>query len=210
MGRTPARTRKAKNQVLKSTLETVGDANFARCPSGHPLPHKTERGRCTPMYCAEKVDLPRLRHDKDDEPAEVRVAKVTGDEELRVKVQSARRTVWQNFLQIPVDLKGADAEKYADEELVSMLPFAVGVLKKQLLFGTEEQQTQASYKVLDANGKGKRESAGNSAPSIIINLPGGVGVGGQIALPWRSLSTVEGSSVTVNEPKALPVKTEKK
>ncbi len=200
MGKTPVKTRKSKVGSLQSTLEHRADAAFTRCPSGHPLPHRTEKGRCTPLLCAEKAGtgLSRLRDDKVIDPEE-RLAKVKGDEEMRIKVQTSRAQVWQDFLQIPVDLKGADAEKYFDDEIVNMLPFAVGVLKKQLHFGTEEQQERAATKVMDANGRGKREAGGTTAPSIIINMVQADGSTG-MKLPWRKDSPAE---ATV-EVKSLP------
>jgi hypothetical protein len=190
--------RSRKGLRTKSSLENIAESSFLRCPRGHSLPHKTDVGRCTPLSCVEASELPRLRPDKEDS-VEARIGKVRDDEVSRTQIQNVRRTVWQDFLQIPVDLKGADAEKFADEQLVDMLPFAVGVLKKQLLFGSEDQQERAANKVMDANGRGKRELGGNTTPSIIINMTqGGVAtaqtVDGQVVptaaatppgLPWR-------------------------
>lgn len=209
----------------KSSLENEAEKSFARCPEKHKLPNHTEFGRCTPVYCAVRVDRtvdtsspiadvvestphkvtkPRPPKDLVKTPVdtEERLAKVTDNEVAYTKIQAAKRAVWQDFLQIPIDLKGAEAEKYADDELVNMLPFAIGIVKKQLLFGTEEQQERAATKVLESNGRGKRDVQGNTAPAIIINLPGG----NQLNLPWRGDKTVPEdaklipSSVTVSVP----------
>ncbi len=144
-----------------------------------------------------KSDLVKPSQDMDE-----RIAKVADNEVAYTKIQAAKRAVWQDFLQIPIDLKGAEAEKYADDELVNMLPFAIGIVKKQLLFGTEEQQERAATKVLESNGRGKRDVQGNTAPAIIINLPGG----NSLNLPWRGDKVIPGeaklipSTVTVSEP----------
>jgi len=228
MGRTPPRKLSSRKTQLQSGLEVETDKSFARCPDGHPLPRKTQRGRCTPLACADKLSMAEVKTHHltkrtaekamseipgvtlaKEEDAEDRIVKVTGDEELRVKIQSARKKVWQDFLQIPIDLRGADAEKHADEELVNMLPFAVGVIKKQLLFGSEEQQERAANKVLDANGRGKRESPGASTPSIIINMANGVAGATGIQLPWRGAPEAIASTSTVissSSSKALPPK----
>lgn len=36
----------------RSTAALAIEATQARCPEGHPLPHKTQNGSCTPVYCA--------------------------------------------------------------------------------------------------------------------------------------------------------------
>lgn len=186
MGKTPVRTRKSKDALLKSDLEMNADSKFLRCPKGHALPNKTDQGRCTPLTCAQETGLARVRPEKMDDPEE-RTAKVTGDEELRIKVQSARKEVWNKFLGIPADLKGADAEKYADDEIVNLLPFAVGVVKKQLLYGTEEQQERAADRVLKATGKSMKEAAASMAPTMVINMAPGQ----KFEFPWAP-KTVEG------------------
>lgn len=203
MGRTPKKTRASSQALVKSSLQVNADAAFARCPEGHRLPNKTDRGQCSPLVCALKNGIARLRPEKDDgTTVEERVGKVKGDEEMRIKIQQARKQTWQEFLQIPVDLKGGDAEKYADDELVNLLPFAVGVVKKQLLYGTEEQQERAALRVLDANGKAKKEAVGQQAPAVVINLPPGSDASSFFT--WRKPKEVAGEAVVT------PAKDEKK
>lgn len=194
MGKTPVKARKSKQALLKSDLEMNADSKFLRCPKGHALPNKTDNGRCTPLSCAMETGMARVRPDKMDDPEE-RVTKVTGDEEMRVKVQSARKEVWNKFLGIPMDLKGAEAEKYTDDELVNMLPFAVGVVKKQLLYGTEEQQERAADRVLKATGKSAKEAAASLAPTMVINMAPGA----KFEYPWAP-KTVEGKVIPPEEP----------
>lgn len=202
MGRTPVKARKSKKALVGSSLDALADSKFLRCPKGHGLPHKTDKGRCTPLSCAETSgDLTRVRVDKIEDPEE-RVTKVAGDEELRVKVQSARKEVWNKFLGIPMDLKGAEAEKYADDELQSMLPFAIGVVKKQLLYGTEEQQERAADRVLKATGKSAKEAAASMAPTMVIQMAPGT----KFEFPWAP-KTVNGE--VVKSP-ALPETTDEK
>lgn len=196
------RTNKGKNALTQSTLEVSADEKFTRCPGNHSLPHRGNGGRCTPLYCAD-ASLPAVRIKADiassdnDDVGEDRLAKVKSDEELRTKIQLERRQVWQKFLQIPVDLRGADAEKYADEQLVDMLPFAVGVLKKQLMFGTEDQQERAAKQVLEANGKSRKEAAASLAPTMIIQMQPGT----KFEFPWAP-KTVDGSAKVVEAKKA--------
>lgn len=189
MGKTPVKTRKSRPAQLMSSLEQRADA-FVKCPAGHTLPHKTEKGKCTPLYCSMKGGTGMALGKVKDMTPEERITKVVVDEETRIKVQKSRAETWATFLQVPVDLKGADAEKYFDEEMVNLLPMALAVTKKNLLYGTEEQQTNAANKVMDANGRGKREAPGSTTPSIVINL-------GNVQVP----TTVDGKVVAQVETK---------
>jgi hypothetical protein len=189
MGRTPVKTRKGKGQAVKSSLQTLADESFARCPKGHQLPHRTDKGRCTPLSCAADGALERVRTDKE-ETVEGKIAKVVNDEKARTAIQASRAQVWREFMQIPVDLHGADAEEYFDREMTDLLPFALAKVKKDLFYGTEEQQERASDRVMRANGKSQRENPGNQTPSIVINMVNADGSKATATvappqLPWR-------------------------
>ncbi len=90
-------------------------------------------------------------------------------------------------LKVPTNLSADEAEKWADSELVSLLPRAVGELKGRLLHGDTKERWEAAKQVLESTGRGKSEKAVSSTPSIIIQLGGNAE---QVNLyPWRKGST---------------------
>lgn len=96
-----------------------------------------------------------------------------------------RHVIKMAMLEAPVGLTGEAAEQHADAKLVALLPAAVGELEWMLKYGDDKQRENAAKQVLDSTGRGKREVAGASTPSIVINLSPGA------ALPWRTSAQVQ-------------------
>lgn len=221
----PSRTKPGALGMDPATQK--GEAQFYRCPKGHKLPYKTANGDCTPIWCADAEGArgsksPRKAQKEaenaitiaTDGEVEKRLAKispehkdlaVTEGEQARTKdiVHASRalgRHVARTLLApVPDALTGADAEKFADEKIVSLLPFAAAELEYQLKFGDDGQRMKAAEKVLDATGRGKREAGGGgTAPIVMINMGGG-SPGGMT--PWRAKPA---SQVVEAEPAKLP------
>lgn len=70
---------------------------------------------------------------------------------------------------MPQGLTGTEAEQWADRRMVELLPMAIAEFEYLLRYGDEAQRERAASKVLDANGRGKREAMmGGSQPIIIL------------------------------------------
>lgn len=100
---------------------------------------------------------------------------------------SGRMVARKHFSTVPKGLVGADAEAWADQKLVSLLPWAVAEVEHQLKFGTNQERERAAQKVLDATGRGKRDaSTGSTAPIIVLTAgPNG------LELPWEGGRTAK-------------------
>lgn len=99
----------------------------------------------------------------------------------RLAVLAGKHAARRGLLPVP-DLKGGDAEEYAQKKLVEMLPAAVTELEHQLTYGDDKQRVEAARDVLDANGMRRREQAGNMVPPIVLNFTG--------VLPWMQVPGV--------------------
>lgn len=99
----------------------------------------------------------------------------------RLAMLAGKSAARRGLLPVP-DLKGGDAEEYAQKRLVEMLPAAVTELEHQLTYGDDKQRIDAARDVLDANGMRRREQAGNMVPPIVLNFTG--------VLPWMQVPGV--------------------
>lgn len=181
--------------------------DFLKCPKGHSLPHRGPTGECSPLRCAgadKAVDTHAARQARYMARKKVADVEARGGEELikaedaeekKIKLAARKHEKWMQFLGAPTDLAADKVEEYADKKLVSLLPAAVAVLEQHVKYGTEEQRERAANKILDANGRGKREAVAASTPPIVINISGGGG------LPWLKSETVQGEVVA---PAVLP------
>jgi hypothetical protein len=171
------------------------------CPKGHVLPHKTNQGLCTPLYCAgsiKQTDRPsgsqqkrkrtqlvgELKKMRDAGAAELKaegvtdVASLDAQAEQLMKLQAARgrQLARQRFLKVPEGLTGADAEEWSQKRAVELLPKAIGELDYQLTLGDDAQRRDAARDVLDINGMRRREGVSAGGATIILNL--------KTELPW--------------------------
>jgi len=179
------------------------ERKFYTCPAGHTLPHRTERGECSPLYCpgstpgsikrkeAALKDLAAAKKsDGTYAPPEKELAAI---ERAKLRADARRKLV-----PVPEGLAGADAEAWVQQRQVALAPLALAEQEYQLLFGDDEQRAKASARILDSTGHGKKESGNTAGPVIVINASG-------FQLPWRQ--TVEAKLV---EPiGALPANAQK-
>jgi hypothetical protein len=173
-----------KTKAVKEATE-----QFYQCPAGHRLPHRTDLGRCTALYCAgyqkrvkengkvTKVRQAEIQTLLAPEPVE----DVQTEEKAAITRMDSRRMARREYFGAPTKLQGADAEEWGDKKLVELVPEAVAELEYQLKLGDDEQRFRAAKQVLDSTGRGKREvGAGGSSPIIML-----VGAGpGPVQAPW--------------------------
>lgn len=157
-------------------MPVVAETKQGTCPGGHILPHKTSRGQCTSLYCAEiaptekKVDITAIEKAKLANSLANPLDEIDKDANIRQKAAEARLRVRRKAVPIPEGLDGALAEEWADRELVNLLPVAVANLKHDLLYGDERARSEATDKVLRANGRSQRESLTGGGQTIILNI----------------------------------------
>lgn len=225
MGKLPPR-RKGSPSVPEEVK--TAEAAFYRCPKAHALPHKTARGECTPLYCAdtegalgsnakehrkqksaldvakeESVNQPDLTIDgivKDPlANAEGKKAKV--EETVRIGKATGRHAARAEALNVPKGLTGQDAEDWADRRMVELLPLAVAEKEFQLRFGDDSARDKAASDILNATGRGKRDQGAAVGATIILV---GAGTDGKAILPWapKKSQLVESTAVIVSKPNA--------
>lgn len=191
--------------------------SFDKCPGGHELPFKGPTGDCTPVRCSmtsrqraarketkgEKkviVALPAKAVDallKVDAPAPLAIDDDSDDRRQALAAKQYEK--WRQFIGVKDDLQGDEAEKWSDAKLTNLLPVAVAQVESDLKYGSPEQRARAADKILNANGRGKRDPITASAPPIVINMVNGGD------LPWRQASKVEVVEGSVKQG-ALPSK----
>ena len=156
--------------------------SFNKCPKGHKLPRVTKKGQCTPLDCAddakekvvsivkkEKAPPPVVFDDEDEDEL--------ADSRKKLKLRASQREARRELIPAP-ELEGTDAENWADQKIVKLLPKAVAELEYQLEYGSDEQRERAANKILDATGRGKTERGGaGTAPIILLNMAPG-------QVPW--------------------------
>lgn len=175
-------------------------SSMLMCPGGHNLPHKTNRGACTPLWCVhEKIDprkgsveqrVAKKIVKEDAKKRGERVAKIKREEIERGMMQIARKEVRAGLTEAAPELGGEEAESWALQKISRLLPDAVAELEYQLKFGDDKQRMDAARDVLDANGLRKRDAMGASGQTIVLNVSG--------PLPWQlsSQPAINGAVVT--------------
>lgn len=170
------------------------------CPEGHALPHETEAGQCTPMYCAEPPSSAPPPEASAIVPYEDRPKGKTdlsgNNEEQFVQKALVREAVRNKHLKVPKDLKGAAADAYVDSKMTELSVHATAVMEEALRFGPSlDTRMRAAKEVLAATGHGPREPGGRVGALIIIQANGE-----QSTLPpWKraKVTVVDAPTVTV-------------
>ena len=184
--------RRGKNREVKAGDKTKpssmpdrvreGTIQMGTCPAGHGLPHRTDKGRCTPIYCPGsrpgKFSTKKRLADAKNTPEDVE-----HEETKRIEKARGRHRARSAFLQVPEGLKGADAEDFYDQKMVELLPQVAGEIEFDLKYGDWDQREKAKQAVRDSTGRGKREAGlGGGTPMIMLINPSGQG--GPLELPW--------------------------
>lgn len=129
------------------------------------------------------AELVKVGDEDGGEAAKIAAKDQKIDEVVRLSKAAGRYAAAKAFLNVP-DVQGPEAEGYFDKKMVDLLPVAAMVIEKQLKFGDDKQQADMAAKVMDATGRGKRESSGGGGPSIVIVSPEGA-----MKLPWAQRVT---------------------
>jgi hypothetical protein len=203
---------------------------FIKCPKGHTLPNRTNKGQCTPLHCAGSRSAAQEKNPVRAARKKAKAAAPTPADAVLDAVKPApapdqvlpelakaaayeakmealeqiaksmsRLEAREVLLNVPKGLKGAEAEAWADAKLQELLPWAVAEKEFQLKHGDDEQRSRAADRVLEANGRGKKEGAPPVTQPIVVVLHGS---GGSAQLPWS-----KGKVIDAQVQHVLPEKT---
>lgn len=147
------------------------------CPTGHEL--KTDDPSCTAVYCKDvpyvdpaftpsnpKAIVPAAPTKAELEQGESDTAYTV--ELSKLRKAEGRMRARMDVLKTPRNLKGKQAEDFADAKAIELLPYAMAVLEHQLKHGDDKQQAEAARDVRDMTGRGKRDGSGSNSPTILI------------------------------------------
>lgn len=195
------------------------EEKFGRCPKGHALPHRTERGNCNPMMCAGMDSPVRDRSDqrkggksKSKSPkgsstvvpgdalqttalAEVdqAIASEMTEAETRIVKAATRHKARMKYVGMPTEwADDKEREKWIESKKRELIPFALAEVEYSLKLGDPSERERARKDVLDMTGHGKREPGGQGGPAQIVIV--GMQAGG---LPWVRRVDGEGKELKV-------------
>lgn len=128
------------------------------CPRGHPVRTSHGKRKCSQVACAFDPVYKGTGHVDRRQLATSPIPNKEFD--ARVRLAGLLK-----------NLRGDDAVKWAESKLVDLLPEAVTNVAWELRFGTDKQRSEATDRVLRANGMDRRE-AKDAAQSglIVLNL----------------------------------------
>lgn len=180
------KTKGAKKGALGRTEDQQKEeARFYKCPKGHGLPHQTNAGNCTPVWCAGQIKHKKEKSLATRAPAKTPALFVPGEDKEEVKIAraSSRREARLRAINFPEKpMEGLEAETWADKKLVQLLPEAVAVLEFDLKYGDEDAKARAASEVRNATGRGKKDGGGGGGAIFnVIMQPGGSGAP---SVPW--------------------------
>ncbi len=222
MGKVPPRRRAGMSED-----DVKAEASFLRCPSGHALPHRTNRGNCNPMFCsapaksgadpapsagepAETPTGPIQPEAPADEftPVESRAVTKQVDEDKkqaldvarRIKQAHTRHEARLKYLgDVPEFKDEKEKEQWIEAKKKALIPLALLDVEYALKLGDTAERERARREVLDMTGHGKRESQNQqNQPLIIIS---GLADGG---LPWVRRVDANGKQLPSNTVTVAP------
>lgn len=115
------------------------------------------------------------------------------DQMTKIGHAAGRLAARRQFAKLPFHLTGVEAENWADKRLVELLPDAVAELQYQLQLGDDGMRERAAARILDANGRGKKDNGNQGGNPIII-------IGG-VTLPWAQPAKAKAQVVDVTPSK---------
>jgi hypothetical protein len=178
-------------------------ALHAKCKNGHPIGVKnTSGGACSAVHCAyDKLkksvvqqkreatsNMPPVPMDMLEFPPGFKVkrnaaeaaADATEERQRRMDALAEARAERLDQMGLEpkaLDVKGADAERLADQILGDGAASAAAELLFLAKYGGEKVRLEAAKDVLDRTGHGKKDQGGvGASPMLILNFNG--------ALPW--------------------------
>lgn len=187
MGKLPGRLKKTP---LLTEDQKKTEAKFGRCPEGHALPHRTSKGNCTAMFCMGKGGKAKSPAKAKKETAlavkggftDLAIIDVPEMEEASSKIAKAdtRHRARMAFTKTPEVFESEKVrEEWIETKKQELVPLALADIEYSLKLGDQQEREKARKEVLDMTGHGKKESASQQTPLIIIT---GAPSSGQ--MPW--------------------------
>lgn len=206
-------TNRGQNASMSEEQKSA-ESQFGRCPKGHAIPHRTNKGNCTPLFCAgSKSGASRAEQKAKKEGLEPTQIVRQGVKELttqdlgevdelelsetssRIMKASTRHKARLAFLKVPETFSDPkEREKWVEDKKQELLPLALADVEYSLKLGDQQERERARREVLDMTGHGKREGGGGSTSPLIML----VGVSGNPAEnPWVRRVEAKNLPVTV-------------
>lgn len=194
-----------------------------KCRNGHPIGVKnTSGGACSAVHCAyDKLkpsttqqkrlatsNMPPVPIDMLEFPSNFKVKRNDAEkradaaEERQRRMDALAEARAERLGQLglepsAVDLKGADAERLADQILADGAAAAAAELLFLSKYGGEKIRLEAAKDLLDRSGHGKKDQGGvGASPMLVLNFNG--------ELPWSRKDVAAAQRVVDAEP-AKPV-----
>lgn len=156
----------------------------AYCPGGHAIPHQVAgKGYCSKKRCIEQPELTpgaEVWSERGGHGEQV----INLDKLKEVDPRDHGRLERAAQVGLKKTLKGDDALRWAQDKMVELLPEAVANVAWDMRYGTDKQRTEATDKVLRANGMDKKDANQQGQSGLIILQLGAGSDAGNI--PWLS------------------------
>lgn len=147
---------------------------WSYCPKGHRTRTRFNKAYCSQERCGDDA-MKALELQALQEAEAARLAQLEKEAPMDFRLLQRQATV-----PIPPGLTGDAATRWAQEQLVNMLPEAVAEIAWVMKYGSDKQRMEASDRVLAANGLSKREAAAApNAGMIVLNFGSGA-----TGVPW--------------------------
>lgn len=196
-------TKKLPGRRSKTSLMTEAqkeqESKFGRCPANHALPHRTNKGSCTPLFCAgsspgkkepkKKTSALMVKETISD------LALAGGDEadeaSKRIAKAETRHRARMSYVKFPKEFESDKArDVWMEAKKKELAALAMADVEFSLKLGDGQEREKARDKALDMAGHGRKEAGqGNQAPLMFIV---GLQEGG---LPWIRRTDKEGKEL---------------
>lgn len=193
--------RRSKTSLMTEDQKDA-ESKFGRCPKNHALPHRTNRGNCTPLFCAGSASGTAGLAKKEAKELKTQDLGDVDDAELevvsrRIAAASTRHKARMAYVKTPetfVDPK--EREKWIEDKKQELVPIALADIEFSLKLGDQQEREKARKDVLDMTGHGKRDGGGGSTSPLIILA----GVTGNLGdNPWvRRVDGTQAKNLTEN------------
>lgn len=186
--------RRSKTSLMTEDQKRV-ESKFGRCPKGHALPNRTNRGNCTPLFCAgstpgkQRKAKPVTTHQEMEQTKSELAVQDVGDVdqvELQVTQERMAKAVTRHkarmaFAKVPEFADAKERERWVENKKEELVPLALADVEFSLKLGDAQEREKARKEVLDMTGHGKRDTGGGSTSPLIILA----GITGNLAdNPW--------------------------
>jgi hypothetical protein len=201
---------KVKRSQHMTEDQRSDEAKFGRCPKGHALPYRTNRGNCTPLFCAgsksnnqPKAPGPASLSVKAEAKDLATIATDMGADDLavldetvsKIAKASTRHKARMAYVKVPEFADAKEREKWVENKKSELVPLALADVEYALKLGDSQERERARKEVLEMTGHGRRDSGGGSTSPLII-LTGVTGNPGDN--PWIRRIDKDGKELPAN------------